>query len=1239
MDEFLRNLRSSNLLTIEQWEAVRREATGGRRESGGKSSTSNTAVLHAALKPEALADRLVERGLITRWQASMLIQGKKAFFLGKYRLLDCIGSGGMGAVFKARHGELGRNVAIKIMSAAVVKNRRAVARFHKEMQAVAALDDPHIVAAYDAHSAGGVHYLVMEYVDGEDLGRLVKHFGPLPIDFACECIRQAAQGLQHAHQQGMVHRDIKPTNLLVARDPESGGALIKILDLGLARFVSESVAGETVGGDAPGGDGSLTQIGQFLGTPDYISPEQAQDTRAADIRSDIFSLGCTLFRLLTGELAYSGETVVQKLEARETQETPHVRTKRVDVPPELDAVVARMLARDPRSRFQTPREVAQALAPFAAHATPMPAPASKARSIAPDTAADGPPATLPAEDTRMEQFFRYLKTTETDEVLTVAQITRRLRRVPRRAWLAAAGFLVVAVGGVLMWERLSAATLVVDWPLDQREGAELYVGARPYKLPGRPKIAVNGRAGNWELRLVRDGFEKIQTTLTLQSGERRDFAPIWVPTPRTLRRQELARLKDRAAGPAGTDVASSGAPELRRDLALFLQEHPASHEAADAWKMAARLRWPLDRLDASRIASEERSQFSRVDGAAEVVALFGDSRLKFWNSVTAVATSGDGRTLAATSLDGTVQVFDFADGRRLHTFEPPTVPTDLAFSPNGPTLAVAGTAGPVTLWNVAEGHLVTSLADAFAPIAFSHDGRLIATRATRQEIALFDADTGALRRTLQGHSTGVLLGLSFSHAGRMLASYGSDASVLLWDVASGQERRRFPQAQRPLFSPDDAFLAAGATDGDLKLWDTRTGETLRILDEGGYPLAFSADGAKVVSKRLGRAIVWDLVTGDEIRTLVEVPELAAVSSDGNWLAGGDDNFGELRLWNLPAGILRHTAATAGPVASLAFSADSSTVVTGSRAGIVEMRSVESGAERVPASPPLGPADLSPDGRLLAVSRAGRIELIDITTGESRLSLAGNVPELDSLIFSPDGRTIAGFGGWGFFKTSLKLWNSVSGEELILTDDHAGTVRTMAFSADSKFVASAGDSRMVTIWDVARRTVHDTLDEFSDRVLALAFHPEGRRLAGASQDRRVVLWDVKAKKGTLIATPGAVCRQLVFSRDGKLLAAATDDEALIWDVEHGKIVAELSMAGGSGSIAFHPAGNMLAAAGSEGKIWLWNDPARDRDRDEPDRVISVGPARGVVKRVLWSIDGRHLVTVNGNGTVYVLRLKP
>jgi len=333
--EFLERLEKSELLSAEQIEQVRRWPDDD---------------------PNAFASRLVEQGLLTKWQTQQLLAGKVQFMIGKYKLIDMIGVGGMGAVYKAVQNPIGRIVALKVMNRAVLKQPKAVTRFLREIRSAAAVDHPNVVRAYDANveKRADIYYLVMEFVDGENLKTWIRKGQGLPIGWSCECIRQAALGLEHAFEQGMVHRDIKPSNLLVTEDEHSGLPQVKILDLGLARFATETPD-----------EGDLTRSGQVLGTPDYIAPEQARNTKGADIRADIFSLGCTLFELLTGRLPFPGETVMEKLMARATEDAPRLRSVRPDVPEGLDEVVVHMLARDPNARYATPGEVARALAPYA----------------------------------------------------------------------------------------------------------------------------------------------------------------------------------------------------------------------------------------------------------------------------------------------------------------------------------------------------------------------------------------------------------------------------------------------------------------------------------------------------------------------------------------------------------------------------------------------------------------------------------------------------------------------------------------------------------------------------------------------------------------------------------------------------------------------------------------------------------------------------------------------------------
>jgi uncharacterized protein (TIGR03067 family) len=290
----------------------------------------------------------------------------------RYRIVELIGRGGMGCVYRAEHRLMNRAVAIKVINPQLVHNAQAVERFRREVQAAAKLSHPNIVTAYDAEQAGNAHFLVMEFVEGTDLASVVNKRGRMSVAEACESIRQAADGLEHAHERGMVHRDIKPHNLMLTASGQ-----VRILDFGLAGFASEeSVAFRSAKGnpfaEQKATMGNLTSIGAVMGTPDYMAPEQAADAHTADIRADIYSLGCTLHFLLTGKPPYEADSVVAKLMAHVDQSPPSLASCRNDVVPELSAVVARMMAKDPAVRFQTPAEVAAALAPFAKPAAPPP---------------------------------------------------------------------------------------------------------------------------------------------------------------------------------------------------------------------------------------------------------------------------------------------------------------------------------------------------------------------------------------------------------------------------------------------------------------------------------------------------------------------------------------------------------------------------------------------------------------------------------------------------------------------------------------------------------------------------------------------------------------------------------------------------------------------------------------------------------------------------------------------------
>ena len=296
-------------------------------------------------RQEALAEALIGAGLITDWQADKLLAGKhKGFILGKYKLLRHLGKGGMSQVYLAEHILMRAQRAIKVLPQNRVDDSTYLERFRIEARAAAKLDDPNIVRAYDIDNDGKTHYLVMEYVDGKDLHMLVKDDGPLSYEVAADYVAQVARGLSHAHEMGLVHRDIKPANCLVDKNHT-----VKLLDMGLARLIDDE---ESL---------TLDNNENVLGTADYLAPEQALNSHRADSRADIYSLGCTLYYLLTGHPPFPEGSIAERLLKHQRDPAPSILKDRPDAPPTLVHICERMMAKKVEDRHQTACEVVERL--------------------------------------------------------------------------------------------------------------------------------------------------------------------------------------------------------------------------------------------------------------------------------------------------------------------------------------------------------------------------------------------------------------------------------------------------------------------------------------------------------------------------------------------------------------------------------------------------------------------------------------------------------------------------------------------------------------------------------------------------------------------------------------------------------------------------------------------------------------------------------------------------------------
>ena len=1226
--KFLECLRASRLLTDAQFQELQSEA---RR--------------NPAAAPHELARWLVDRHVITRWQAKMLLSGRTAFFLGKYKLLSELGHGGMGAVFQAQQAPLGRIVALKVMAQKLLENPGAVARFEREIQASAALQHPNIVTAFDADRVQNTHFLVMEYVAGQSLDDVLKREKRLPIATGCEYVRQAALGLQHAHERGMAHRDIKPSNLLVTGTSD-GEPLVKILDMGLARFTSESRE-----------SGELTTTGQILGTPDYIAPEQAKNTKSADIRSDIFSLGCTLFRALTGRIPFGGESIMEKLSSRLLDDAPKLRTLLPEAPAKLEAVIQKMLTRDPAQRFQTPAEVATALSLFArpdAAGGPSVVPAAPAASLTADdfSSTSDPAVNLFLEDLRHEaqldetaepggivqqaggETVAHAQVGVAHKQRTIRGAVEVRRQVQKKREIAAAVAILALLGAALAWwgwHKAGEATVVVDWPESERSEATLIVDGTRYSLRLKGPLKYRVEPGQRTIRLKREGYEEIDESLVLARREERRFVPEWQPLPQTARKLSWDALQARTRKVIGrlkqfsgldSALADPDVVKLRGELVQYGRTNPGTKESLVAARLMRRLPWPIDLLTRDSVPPDALRRAEHGDPAqapAEIVAILGESRLKMWGQGYSVAVNPDGKIAAAAGqYESAIYLFDTQTGELLRKLPVRGGPCCTAFSGDGARVCCGGHG--IFVWDALSGELIADLPgmDVVSASLNGDGSRVVASGNDGHVIQLWDVNTKE-KLWDQDFRDAQLRNVGISADGRFVAnSRFPEGVVEIRDGARGEMFRQIPaDIYVPMrFTPDGSLLFVCTENTYIQAWAT-AGWTLQseFFGNGQKLEAVDGNGRRCLTSCPTEVAFWDVGSGERLWDSSPGTYLVrgALNRDGT-RAVSLDNTGGLAVWDTATG--QQAVATNRPfsaILSVRVSPDGGGVIVGGTDGaLLRWNFGQAQPQYVLGSHPAGAIVLGYNASGDTIFSAGADDGIrswDFATGTARNVIATKhsfaahmiLPYRNSIVVSPEGRHAACAEAPDMNR--IILFDQESRRQRILVG-HGARLDVLTFSADGTRLAGGGlRTATITIWDVSsgRELQSLKLTGTNGRagVWCLAFAPSGGQLfaGGDAFGGNLTVWD-------------------------------PDTGAKVADWEGHRLPID--------DIAVSPDGETVATAAGDGQVILWNTGNKWADQE---RTISLTPERAFINQIDFTPDGRHLVTANGNGTVYVLRLKP
>jgi WD40 repeat protein len=948
--------------------------------------------------------------------------------LGHYDVLERVGSGGMGIVYKALDSKLQRVVAIKIMTAALATSAMAQKRFTREARAAAAVRNEHVIDIHAVEDAGERPYLVMEYVSGRSLQERLDQCGPLAVPEVLRIGMQVAAGLAAAHAQGLIHRDVKPANILL----ENGVERVKITDFGLARA---------------GDDASLTQTGQVAGTPHYMAPEQARG-EAVDHRADLFSLGSVLYAMCTGQPPFRADATLAVLRCVVEKTPPPIRALNADVPDWLTAIIARLHAKEPAERFESAAEVSELLAGHLAHL--------REPALVPRPA-------LPSASVRPSHARRWQLAGVLVALLAAGLALAEATGVTR---------LTGAVRHALAPEE-SAAIKLDPQPsvLDRLDPARMPAGER---FPWQPRelVAVLGehRGVQWGLATG--------AALSPDGGRAASWGyagavHIWDADTLALRALLLghtAGIWGAAFSPDGHRLLSASGDGTVRlwDVDGGTELRRFDGHTGIVWCVA----YAPDGRHALSGGDDHTVRLWDVDRGMELMRFDGHTQ-----GVNNVAFCPDGIHVITGGLDNTVRLWKRDTGQEVRQWQAHTGPFRMVLLPDGRHLLSGGEDCTVRLWEVETGQEVrqfTGHTGKVFHVACTVDGKRGLSGGADGTARSWDLENGQPLRHVALHRA--VGGLACAADGRRALSITDRGNLRVCDLESGKDLvgpfvpSSVGWPLRMAFTPDGGRVAASAYADFCRLWDTGSGQERRFeISDMLWSVAFAADGRQLVGAGGGGMVVWDAATGREVRRFAGASRIwdVAVSRDGrNAVSAGLD--GTVRWWDFASGhevnsLRGHT----GDVHAIALAPDGWTAVSGGIDGSVRLWDLGAGRQRQ-----LLQADgqrvwdvaYAPDGRHVAAGMLdGVVRLWDVSGPEPRTQPLPkwHAGEVRAVAFAPDGRTLAS----ACRDCRVILWDVATGtkrQQWQLPGDVSG----VAFAPDGRHLAIANSNATVYILRLA-----------------------------------------------------------------------------------------------------------------------------------------------------------------------------